>query len=166
MFSYAGTPSGIVIMQSQDLFTIAAHPATFQGAYINGQTMYSSLQPMSVVDVSMPMTPNINNHNNNNNNNNNNDNDCRLFSANRQNSSFINRSNGGYYSHTSPIRRTRMSGHVSKSKVIKRNTDLTKICPSCSKLWRLCNCSNVKNRPAPKPYCKFVPPRMLNQKKN
>lgn len=66
-------------------------------------------------------------------------------------------------SNTQIIRRTR-AGHVSKTRVSKRGeSNLTKICPSCSKLWRLCNCSNVKNRPAPKPYCKFVPPRMLKK---
>jgi hypothetical protein len=77
------------------------------------------------------------------------------------NRTTINRVNNINVGFENPIRRTR-SGHVSKTRVTKRG-DLTKVCPSCSKLWRLCSCSNVKNRPAPKPYCKFVPPRMLNK---
>lgn len=86
-----------------------------------------------------------------------------LSSSNNRATTFMNKTKANYSS-TAEIRRTR-SGHVSKSKAIKRvgEANLTKICPSCSKLWRLCNCSNIKNRPAPKPYCKFVPPRMLKK---
>jgi hypothetical protein len=40
------------------------------------------------------------------------------------------------------------------------DVNLHKTCPGCFKLWRMCQCSNVKNRPAPKPYSKFIPPRM------
>ena len=63
--------------------------------------------------------------------------------------------------------RSKRSGHVSKNRVSsKRTTDqinLQKSCPNCSKYWRNCKCSNIKNRPDPKPYCKFVPPRMLKK---
>lgn len=64
------------------------------------------------------------------------------------------------------IRRTK-SGYISKaSRVAKRSNveiNLHKSCPGCLKLWRKCQCSNIKNRPDPKPYCKFIPPRMLRK---
>lgn len=63
------------------------------------------------------------------------------------------------------MRRTRV-GQVSKTRASKRpsaEVNLHKTCPGCMKLWRMCNCSNVKNRPAPKPYAKFIPPRMLRK---
>ena len=66
---------------------------------------------------------------------------------------------------TSLIRRKR-SGHVSKSRVPRRaieTVNLKKSCPGCFKFWKNCTCSNIKNRPDPKPYCKFVPPRMLKK---
>jgi hypothetical protein len=64
--------------------------------------------------------------------------------------------------------RSKRSGHVSKSRVlVKRSSvdqiNLQKSCPNCSRYWRNCKCSNIKNRPDPKPYCKFVPPRMLRK---
>ena len=64
--------------------------------------------------------------------------------------------------------RSKRSGHVSKSRVlVKRSAvdqiNLQKSCPNCSRYWRNCKCSNIKNRPDPKPYCKFVPPRMLRK---
>lgn len=68
--------------------------------------------------------------------------------------------------------KSRRSGHVSKSHRVsaKRTTidqiNLQKSCPNCSKYWRNCKCSNIKNRPDPKPYCKFVPPRMLRKLMN
>lgn len=39
-----------------------------------------------------------------------------------------------------------------------------KSCPGCDRYWKFCKCSNIKNRPDPQPYCKFVPPRMLKNK--
>lgn len=62
------------------------------------------------------------------------------------------------------MRRTK-SGYISKNRGIKRpvEVNLHKLCPGCLKLWRKCQCSNIKNRPDPKPYCKFVPPRMLRK---
>lgn len=62
------------------------------------------------------------------------------------------------------IRRTRR-GHVSKTRMSKRTVEvnLHKSCPSCCKLWKNCKCANIKNRPDPQPYCKFVPPRMLRK---
>ena len=65
--------------------------------------------------------------------------------------------------------KSKRSGHVSKNHRVntKRATidqiNLQKSCPNCSKYWRNCKCSNIKNRPDPKPYCKFVPPRMLRK---
>lgn len=64
--------------------------------------------------------------------------------------------------------RSKKSGHVSKNRAMGKrgSTDqinLQKSCPNCSRYWRNCKCSNIKNRPAPKPYCKFVPPRMLKK---
>jgi hypothetical protein len=63
-------------------------------------------------------------------------------------------------------RTTTKVGHVSKTRVQKRTSEINlhKTCPGCFKLWRYCKCSNIKNRPDPKPYCKFVPPRMLKKK--
>lgn len=62
------------------------------------------------------------------------------------------------------IRRTK-SGYISKNKSVKRpgEVNLHKTCPGCLKLWRKCQCSNIKNRPDPKPYSKFIPPRMLRK---
>ncbi|RNA16531.1 hypothetical protein BpHYR1_039153 [Brachionus plicatilis] len=64
----------------------------------------------------------------------------------------------------SSIRRTK-SGYISKNRGSKRpiEINLHKSCPGCLKLWRKCQCSNIKNRPDPKPYCKFIPPRMLRK---
>ena len=67
--------------------------------------------------------------------------------------------------------KSKRSGHVSKVHRVntKRTIDqinLQKSCPNCSKYWRNCKCSNIKNRPDPKPYCKFVPPRMLRKLMN
>ncbi len=42
--------------------------------------------------------------------------------------------------------------------------DFHKFCPGCSRFWKKCKCSNIKNRPHPKPYSKFVPPRMQQNK--
>jgi hypothetical protein len=63
-------------------------------------------------------------------------------------------------------RATTKLGHVSKTRVQKRTSEINlhKTCPGCFKLWRNCKCSNIKNRPDPKPYCKFVPPRMQKKK--
>jgi len=68
--------------------------------------------------------------------------------------------------HTASVKRTTKVGHVSKTRVQKRTSEINlhKTCPGCFKLWRNCKCSNIKNRPDPKPYCKFVPPRMLKKK--
>ena len=71
------------------------------------------------------------------------------------------------HSQTSNLRRTRR-GHVSKTRMSKRTVEvnLHKSCPGCCKLWKNCKCSNIKNRPDPKPYCKFIPPRMLKKQNN
>ena len=66
---------------------------------------------------------------------------------------------------TSVIKR-KHSGYVNKSRGSKRSNEtvnLKKSCPSCLKFWKNCKCSNIKNRPNPKPYCKFIPPRMLRK---
>lgn len=65
------------------------------------------------------------------------------------------------------IRRTK-SGYITKNRGSKRpiEINLHKSCPGCLKLWRKCQCSNIKNRPDPKPYCKFIPPRMLRKQNN
>lgn len=62
------------------------------------------------------------------------------------------------------IRRTK-SGYISKNRGVKRPVEINlhKSCPGCLKLWRKCQCSNIKNRPDPKPYSKFIPPRMLRK---
>lgn len=89
-------------------------------------------------------------------------------STNSQNRPFGNRtSNNDSFGNgqNSAIRRTK-SGYISKSRVAKRSNveiNLHKSCPGCLKLWRKCQCSNIKNRPDPKPYCKFIPPRMLRK---
>jgi hypothetical protein len=143
-------------MQSPDpnMFAIAPHP--FPASFINaspaafgtygppppGASYVGTAPPNGFTFTSIPIKPIVQ--------------ECRRPFTSRS-ASFSAPSN------TQIIRRTR-AGHVSKTRVSKRNeSNLTKICPSCSKLWRLCNCSNVKNRPAPKPYCKFVPPRMLKK---
>lgn len=41
--------------------------------------------------------------------------------------------------------------------------NMQKACTSCRRLWQHCRCANIKNRPDPKPYEKFVPPRLLNK---
>lgn len=177
MYSYAaGAPTGIVFMQSADssMYTYA-HPYP-PGAYMTQTGAFTAYAPAAphimsmgppqqapsaasaLIDVAPPVvfnpTPlkaNVNP-------------DYRMYT----NRPFTNRSNTTNPNMCDPgmIRRTR-SGHVSKTRVSKRAeaTNLTKTCPSCSKQWRLCHCSNVKNRPAPKPYCKFVPPRMANKQR-
>ena len=55
---------------------------------------------------------------------------------------------------------------LNKAKLAKRSVEpvnLQKSCPNCDRYWKYCKCSNIKNRPDPKPYCKFVPPRMLKK---
>jgi hypothetical protein len=76
---------------------------------------------------------------------------------------FTNNSNASQQN----LRRTKR-GHVSKTRSSKRTSEINlhKSCPGCCKLWKNCKCSNIKNRPAPQPYCKFVPPRMLRKQAN
>lgn len=58
--------------------------------------------------------------------------------------------------------------HHSNRQLNRRSTDpdnCQKACPGCDRYWKFCKCSNIKERPDPKPYCKFVPPRLLKAKK-
>ena len=64
-----------------------------------------------------------------------------------------------------PMKHKRLA-HLNKTKLAKRSVEpvnLQKSCPNCDRYWKYCKCSNIKNRPDPKPYCKFVPPRMLKK---
>ncbi|CAF0806840.1 unnamed protein product [Brachionus calyciflorus] len=78
-----------------------------------------------------------------------------------QNRPFTSRTESMQSSLNNSIRRTK-SGYISKNRGVKRPVEINlhKSCPGCLKLWRKCQCSNIKNRPDPKPYCKFIPPRM------
>jgi hypothetical protein len=71
-----------------------------------------------------------------------------------------------YNNTNTSIRRTK-SGYVSKTRMPKRaEVNFQKACPGCYKQWRYCKCSNIKNRPDPKPYEKFIPPRMQRKQSN
>ncbi len=61
---------------------------------------------------------------------------------------------------------SRINKRYSSSKKLNQSkpANYQKSCPGCDRYWKFCKCSNIKNRPDPQPYCKFVPPRMLRNK--
>ena len=80
--------------------------------------------------------------------------------------SYANRecSFNNYSSHNASFRR-KNGIYANKGRIIQKQAEpnFHKSCPGCYKQWRYCKCSNIKNRPRPKRYEKFVPPRMLRK---
>jgi len=70
-----------------------------------------------------------------------------------------------YYQHYGSDKNPHVKRNFNSTRQLGRRashgaSNYQKSCPGCDRFWKFCKCSNIKERPDPQPYCKFVPPRL------